>query len=52
MAGRGGCPGFNQRFIGEISADGKTIRGPVGMGHGGRRWWVEDRLSDQLFPQV
>jgi hypothetical protein len=33
-------PGFNQRFIGEISADGKTIEGrwERGMGDAGNEW--------------
>src|SRR5438132_13999845 len=33
-------PGFNQRFIGEISADGKTIkaRWERGMGDAGDQW--------------
>jgi hypothetical protein len=29
-------PGFNQRFIGEISADGKTIEGRWERGMGAR----------------
>ena len=36
-------PGFNQRFIGEISADGRTIVGrwERGMGDAGERWEVD-----------
>ena len=36
-------PGFNQRFIGEISADGKTIRGrwERGMGDAGDKWEID-----------
>ena len=36
-------PGFNQRFIGEISADGKTIAGrwERGMGAAGDRWEID-----------
>jgi len=36
-------PGFNQRFIGEISADGTTIeaRWERGMGAGGDQWEVD-----------
>jgi hypothetical protein len=36
-------PGFNQRFIGEISADGKTIEGrwERGMGEAGDQWVVD-----------
>ena len=43
-------PGFNQRFIGEISADGMTIEGrwERGMGDAGDR--VGGRLPDDLRP--
>jgi len=36
-------PGFNQRFIGEISADGKTIKGRSerGMGDSGDQWEID-----------
>jgi hypothetical protein len=36
-------PGFNQRFIGEISADGKTIEGrwERGMGDAGDEWELD-----------
>src|SRR2546430_15661853 len=36
-------PGFNQRFIGEISADGKTIEGrwERGMGDAGDQWEID-----------
>ncbi len=36
-------PGFNQRFIGEISADGKTIAGrwERGMGDAGDEWRID-----------
>src|SRR6202043_3858284 len=36
-------PGFNQRFIGEISADGKTIEGrwERGMGDAGDEWEID-----------
>jgi hypothetical protein len=36
-------PGFNQRFIGEISADGKTITGrwERGLGDAGDRWEID-----------
>jgi hypothetical protein len=36
-------PGFNQRFIGEISADGKTIDGrwERGTGEAGDRWEID-----------
>jgi hypothetical protein len=36
-------PGFNQRFIGEISADGKTIKGrwERGMGDAGDKWEID-----------
>ncbi len=36
-------PGFNQRFIGEISADGKTIEGrwERGIGDVGDEWEVD-----------
>ena len=38
-----GGPGFNQRFIGEISADGRTIDGrwERGMGDAGDRWELD-----------
>ena len=40
-------PGFNQRFIGEISADGKTIRGrwERGMGEAGDQWELDFPLT-------
>jgi hypothetical protein len=36
-------PGFNQRFIGEISADGNTIEGrwERGMGDAGDQWEID-----------
>jgi hypothetical protein len=36
-------PGFNQRFIGEISADGRTIKGrwERGMGDAGDEWEID-----------
>jgi hypothetical protein len=36
-------PGFNQRFIGEISADGRTIEGrwERGMGDAGDEWMLD-----------
>ena len=36
-------PGFNQRYIGEISADGKTINGrwERGIGDAGDQWEVD-----------
>ena len=36
-------PGFNQRFIGEISADGKSIAGrwERGMGPAGDDWGID-----------
>jgi len=36
-------PGFNQRFIGEISADGRTIqaRWERGTGEGGDNWEID-----------
>ncbi len=36
-------PGFNQRFIGEIAADGKTIAGrwERGMGDAGDEWEID-----------
>ena len=36
-------PGFNQRFIGEFSADGKTIDGrwERGMGAAGDEWELD-----------
>ena len=36
-------PGFNQRFIGEISADGKTIQGrwERGLGDAGDKWEID-----------
>jgi hypothetical protein len=38
-----GGPGFNQRFIGEISADGRTIKGrwERGMGDAGDEWEMD-----------
>ena len=40
-------PGFNQRFIGEISADGMTIEGrwERGMGPAGDRWEIDFPLT-------
>jgi hypothetical protein len=40
-------PGFNQRFIGEISADGKTIEGrwERGLGDAGDRWEIDFPLD-------
>ena len=40
-------PGFNQRFIGEISADGQTIEGrwERGMGDAGDRWELDFPLT-------
>ncbi|MBA2700248.1 MAG: hypothetical protein H0U58_00925 [Chloroflexi bacterium] len=36
-------PGFNQRFIGEMSADGNTIKGrwERGMGNAGDEWEID-----------
>ena len=36
-------PGFNQRFIGEIAADGKTIKGrwERGLGDAGDEWVID-----------
>jgi hypothetical protein len=36
-------PGFNQRFVGEMSADGKTIEGrwERGMGDAGDNWKID-----------
>ena len=40
-------PGFNQRFIGEISADGKAIDGgwERGMGEAGDKWEIDVRIN-------
>ena len=40
-------PGFNQRFIGEISPDGKTIKGrwERGMGKAGDEWEIDFPLT-------
>jgi hypothetical protein len=40
-------PGFNQRFIGEISADGWTIEGrwERGMGDAGDQWELDFRMT-------
>jgi len=40
-------PGFNQRFIGEISADGRTIEGrwERGMGDAGDEWELDFPLT-------
>ena len=40
-------PGFNQRFIGEISADGLTIRGrwERGLGDAGDQWELDFPLT-------
>jgi hypothetical protein len=40
-------PGFNQRFIGEISTDGKTINGrwERGMGNAGDKWEIDFRIN-------
>jgi hypothetical protein len=40
-------PGFNQRFIGEISADGKAIDGrwERGMGDAGDQWEIDFPLT-------
>ena len=40
-------PGFNQRFIGEISADGRTIRGrwERGLGDAGDQWETDFPLE-------
>jgi hypothetical protein len=40
-------PGFDQRFIGEISADGNTIEGrwERGMGDAGDRWELDFPLT-------
>ena len=40
-------PGFNQRFIGEISADGRTIEGrwERGMGDAGEAWEIDFPLT-------
>jgi hypothetical protein len=38
-----GGPGFNQRFIGELSADGRSIEGrwERGLGEAGDRWELD-----------
>ena len=40
-------PGFNQRFFGEISADGKSIEGhwERGMGDAGDSWVIDFRIT-------
>jgi hypothetical protein len=40
-------PGFNQRFVGEISADGKKIQGRFerGMGDAGDQWEIDFPIS-------
>jgi hypothetical protein len=40
-------PGFNQRFVGEISADGKTIkaRWERGLGDAGDQWEIDFPLN-------
>jgi hypothetical protein len=40
-------PGFNQRFIGEISADGRTIKGrwERGLGDAGDQWETDFPLE-------
>ena len=40
-------PGFNQRFIGEISADGQTIQGrwERGLGEAGDQWELDFPLT-------
>lgn len=40
-------PGFNQRFIGEISADGTTIEGrwERGMGDAGDQWEIDVSIT-------
>jgi len=40
-------PGFNQRFIGEIAADGNTIEGrwERGMGAAGNEWEIDFPIS-------
>ena len=40
-------PGFNQRFIGEISADGRTIdtRWERGLGHAGDEWELDFAIT-------
>jgi hypothetical protein len=40
-------PGFNQRFIGQISADGNTIEGrwERGMGSDGDQWEIDFPLT-------
>lgn len=40
-------PGFNQRFIGEISADGKTFEGrwERGLGDAGDEWEIDFPIS-------
>ena len=45
-------PGFNQRFIGEISADGNGDRRPLGARHGRGRGSMGARFPDRLRPQV
>ena len=45
-------PGFNQRFIGEISADGRIDRRPLGARHGRRRRRVGARLPAHLLAEV
>src|SRR3979409_1624051 len=40
-------PGFNQRFIGDIAPDGRTIEGrwERGMGAAGDRWEIDFRIN-------
>ena len=40
-------PGFNQRFIGEVSADGRSIAGrwERGMGEAGDQWEIDFPLN-------
>jgi hypothetical protein len=45
-------PGFNQRFIGEISADGKKIAGrwERGTGEAGDKWEIDFPLNYVRVP--
>jgi hypothetical protein len=39
------APGFNQRYIGKISADGKTIAGQWEFSEDGKSWNVDFDLT-------
>ena len=40
-----GAPGFNQRYVGKISDDRKTIIGQWEMSEDGKQWHVDFDLS-------